>query len=222
MADYRPLFHNESRRTRQFRRIIIRKTLRLVRDHPHLTDEEIIALAENEAVKICDLCVESSFDDAAEDRISQYFLIEAKGERKNHVGRLFLHPLEGHLRQGSLKECLIPVFGRSLIQLLGQERYDRYSQRMGVIVENAMRDGVVYREMLEGSPAQSLRKEILQVYREEMSASTGFVSQLKNQIDAALVEDHNENPQTDFNIDQAVEAAYLDFLRLMDWTINQD
>ncbi len=215
MAEYKPLFQKESQRTRQYRRVIIRKTLQIIRKNPDLKDEEILALAEKEAVKICDLCVESSFEEDPKERIGQYFLQEHEGQRKDHVGRLFLHPLDGHLRKGPLKECLIPVFCRSVVNLLGQEVYDRFAKRVEQIIKVAQKQGIVYQDMLDSPPAQALMKEIIQAYKTEMERTGGFEAQLKNQIDTALVEYQRENPGEEFDIEQGVEEAYRDYIRLM-------
>lgn len=215
MADYKPLFLKESQRTRQYRKVIIRKTLQIIRNNPDLKDEEIIRLAEKEALKVCDLCVESSFEDEPRELIGQYFLNEHEGQRKDHVGRLFLHPLDGHLRRGALKECLIPVFCQSVVNLLGQEMYDAFSKRVEQMINVAQNHGIIYNEMLDSPPAQALMQEILTAYKKEMLNTGGFAAQLKNQIDGALVQYQRDNPGLEFDIEKGVEQAYADFIRLM-------
>ena len=215
MADYKPLFAKESVRTRQFRRVIIRKTLKIIRENPDLTDQEIMILAEKEAVKVCDLCVESSFEEKPHEAVGQYFLKEGHSERRDHVGRLFLHPLDGHLRKGNLKECLIPVFCQSVVNLLGQDGYDAFSKRIDQMVKVATNHGIVFREMLDSPPAKALTQEIIDAYRKEMKRTGGFAAQLKNQIDTALVNYQRDNPTEEFDIEQGVESAYNDFIELM-------
>ncbi|MCA9484948.1 MAG: hypothetical protein KC553_14550 [Nitrospina sp.] len=215
MPSYKPLFQKESVRTRQYRRVIIRKTLQIIRNNPDLKDEEILALAEQEAVKVCDLCVESSMEEDSRELVDQYFLVEQEAQRKDHVGRLFLHPLDGELRKGYLKQCLIPVFCQSLVNLLGQELYERFSDRASQMIEIAHKHGIVYKDMLESPPAKALIDEILQAYRKEIQRTSGFEAQLKNQIDTALVHYQREHPGEEFNIEDCIAGAYEDFTRLM-------
>lgn len=215
MTEYKPLFQKESYRTHQYRRVIIRKTLQIVRNNPGLKEEEIIALAEKEAVKICDLCVESSMEENSRELVDQYFLLEAEAQRQDHVGRLFLHPLDGELRKGFLKECLIPVFCESVLNLLGQELYDQFSERIQQMIQVARKHGVIYNDMLDSPPAKALIQEIIKAYKKEISESGGFEAQLKNQIDAALVIYQKEHPEEEFNIEKSIEGAYQDFTRLM-------
>ncbi len=215
MTEYKPLFQKESIRTHQYRRVIIRKTLQIIRNNPGLKEEEIIALAEKEAVKICDLCVESSMEENSRELVDQYFLMETEAQRQDHVGRLFLHPLDGELRKGYLKECLIPVFCESVLNLLGQETYDQFSKRIQQMIQIAKKHGIIYGDMLESPPAKALIQEIIDVYKNEMKVSGGFEAQLKNQIDAALVIYQNEHPNEEFNIEKNIDGAYGDFTRLM-------
>ena len=215
MTDYKPLFQKESIRTHQYRRVIIRKTLQIIRNNPGLKEEEIIALAEDEAVKICDLCVESSMEENSRELVDQYFLMETEAQRQDHVGRLFLHPLDGELRRGYLKECLIPVFCESVLNLLGQETYDQFSKRTNQMIQIAKKHGIIYGDMLDSPPAKALIQEIIQAYKIEIRESGVFEAQLKNQIDAALVVYQNEHPNEEFNIEKNIEGAYQDFTRLM-------
>ncbi len=215
MTDYKPLFQKESIRTHQYRRVIIRKTLQIIRHNPGLKEEEIIALAEDEAVKICDLCVESSMEENSRELVDQYFLMETEAQRQDHVGRLFLHPLDGELRRGYLKECLIPVFCESVLNLLGQETYDQFSKRIQQMIQIAKKHGIIYGDMLDSPPAKALIQEIIQAYKNEIKESGGFEAQLKNQIDAALVIYQNEHQNEEFNIEKNIEGAYQDFTRLM-------
>ncbi len=215
MTDYKPLFHKESIRTQQYRRVIIRKTLQIIRNNPGLKEEDIIALAEQEAVKICDLCVESSMEEGSRELVDQYFLLETEAQRKDHVGRLFLHPLDGELRKGHLKECLIPVFCESVLNLLGQETYDQFSTRIQQMIKIAKKHGIIYGDMLESPPAKALIREIILAYKNAITETGGFESQLKNQIDTALVTYQIEHPNEEFNIEKSIDGAYQDFTRLM-------
>ncbi len=215
MAEYKPLFQKESQRTRQYRRVIIRKTLQIVRSNPTLRDDEIIALAEEEAIKVCDLCVESSFEEDSRGLVQQYFLTEKEGQRKDYVGRLFLHPLDDELRKGYFKECLIPVFCNSVVNLLGQEEYDQFSERIEQVIAVSQKHGIVYQDMLDSPPAKAILQDILQAYKKEMGRTQGFSVQLKNRIDTALVQYQKENPKEEVNIEEEVEGAYADFIRLM-------
>ncbi len=215
MPSYKPLFQKESVRTRQYRRVIIRKTLQIIRNNPDLKDEEIMALAEQEAVKVCDLCVESSMEEDSRELVDQYFLVEQEAQRKDHVGRFFLHPLDGELRKGHLKQCLIPVFCQSVVNLLGQDLYEQFSGRINQMIQIAQKHGIVYNDMLDSPPAKALIDEIIQAYKKEIGRTGGFEAQLKNQIDSALVNYQREHPGEEFNIEECIDGAYNEFTRLL-------
>lgn len=215
MAKHRPLFPEESLRTRQYRKIIVRKTLQIARENPGWTDEEIAALAEKEVAPLCDLCVESSFERDQASLVGKYFLGDCRDERQDHVGRFFLHRLVEPLRANHLTNCLIPVFAQSVASLLGQDAYENYSKRLGKLIARAMENGTTYNEAIESESAQILLQDIIDVYKHEMSKTASFEDLLKNKLDAELVKYLFERHIENVNIEEAINQIYDEFIRLM-------
>ncbi len=215
MADYDPLFSEETTRTLDFRKIIIRKTIQISRRHPNLPMEDLVALVEQETVKACDLCVESSYDDSNPYLPGRYFVRDKREERHDHVGRFFLNQIQKKLRYGGLKPCLTPVFARSVGWLLGQDAYDKFSRRLVKLLEQGYDEGLTYEEVLDAGPAGEIMDEILIHYGREMSRSVGFEYRLKNYLDAALVKYYTGHKEEAIHIERTVQEAYDDFIRLM-------
>ncbi len=215
MADYEPLFSEETARTLDFRKIIIRKTIQISRRNPHLSVEELVAMVERETVKACDLCVESSYDDSNPYLPGRYFVRDQREERQDHVGRFFLNQIQKKLRYGKLKPCLTAVFARSVGWLLGQDAYDKFSRRLVKLLEQSYDEGLTYEEALNTSPAGEIMDEILLHYGREFGRSVGFEYRLKNYLDAALVKYHTEHKEETVHVERTVKEAYDDFIRLM-------
>ncbi|MBI4389790.1 MAG: hypothetical protein HY580_06375 [Nitrospinae bacterium] len=215
MAEYKPLFPTELDRTRHYRKVIIRKTIQIARANPDRTDEEIAELAEREVAPLCDLCVESSFDDA-KPLVERYFLDEDKEERQDHVGRFFIHRMEKRLRANDITKYLIPVFAQSVASLLGQEKYEDYGDRLQRLLNKTIKEGMTYQEALESRHGQSLTQEILKSYKHEIANTPGFKDRLKNKMDAELVKLRSNFNGESLNIVETVNFAYEEFLRLID------
>ncbi|MBI5427355.1 MAG: hypothetical protein HZA02_03655 [Nitrospinae bacterium] len=216
MAEYKPLFPGELVRTRHYRKVIIRKTIQIARANPDRTDEEIAELAEREVAPLCDLCVESSFDDAKPHLVGRYFLDEDKEERQDHVGRFFIHRMEKQLRANDITKYLIPVFAQSVASLLGQEKYEDFGDRLQRLLNQTVKQGMIYQEALESRRGQGLIHEILKSYKREIANTPGFKDRLKNKMDAELVKLQSNFNGDSLNIVETVNLAYEEFLRLID------
>ncbi|MGP0628240.1 hypothetical protein ACTRW9_00875 [Nitrospina sp. 32_T5] len=216
MEEYTPLFIEESQRTKQFRRVIVRKTIQLMRQYPKASDEEIQTMAENEAVQICDLCVESSFEEGSRPLIEQYFLTEKEGQRRNHVGRFFLHKLEDQLKGPLFKECLFPLLADSVKSLLGEEKYDIYTGRIKAFLQEMGQQGMSYNESMDSQPAYEIMEEIIGEYLKEMKSFPKFQEQLKSQIDDALGTYQSKNPEKVVNIDKNVQLIFDKFMHSLE------
>lgn len=216
MEEYTPLFIEESQRTKQFRRVIVRKTIQLMRQYPKASDEEIQRMAEKEAVQICDLCVESSFEEGSRPLIEQYFLTEKEGQRRNHVGRFFLHKLEDQLKGPLFKECLFPLLADSVKSLLGEEKYDIYTGRIKAFLQEMGQQGMSYNESMDSQPAYEIMEEIIGEYLKEMKSFPKFQEQLKGQIDDALGKYQSKNPEKVVNIDKNVQLIFDKFMHSLE------
>lgn len=216
MPEYTPLFAEESQRTKQFRRVIVRKTIQLIRQFPNASDEEIQIKAEQEAVQICDLCVESSFEEGSRPLIEQYFINEKEGQRRNHVGRFFLHKLEDQLKGPLFKECLFPLLADSVNSLLGEEKYDAYTGRIKAFLKEMGQQGMSYNEAMDSQPAYEIMEEIIGEYLKEMKSLPKLQDQLKNQIDEALAKYQSKNPSKVVNIDKNVQLIFDKFLQSLE------
>lgn len=215
MSDYNPLFPDDCDRTQQFRRVIIRKTLQAVRENPGLDDEALLKLAEQDTQQVCDLCIESSFEDQPKRLLGQYFLTDKRSQRKDHVGRFFLHPLEAHLKNGSIRKALYPVFARSVPSLLGEHVYNDYQTQIETLIKKSQKDGILYDDIMNSDASQELMRKIVLRYREEMQKSTAFQDRLINQIDDALTRYQTEAPNKTIDIDSFVQDVFRDFAQAL-------
>ena len=212
MAKFKPLFPEESMRTRQFRKVIIRKTLQIARKHPNWTDEEISALVEAEAVSLCDLCVETSFSEKPELVVGQHFTDDVRDQRQDHVGRFFVHKIQNQFRADKLTNNLIPIFSQSVISLLGHDVHESYSNRLKELISHMTQEGVSYEGIVESEPAELIMREIMDVYIHEMNRTSSFEALLKNKLDAELARYQADHQDKHIDIVSAVNQIYGDFL----------
>lgn len=212
MARIKPLFPQESIRTRQFRKVIIRKTLQIVRQHPTWADDDICALVEAEAISLCDMCVESSFNDGVSPGMEHFFVDDSRDQRQDHVGRFFAHKMEKRLRSDHITNNLIPIFSESVASLLGHDTYEDYSKRLKDLIVNMTGKGMTYPGIIESEPAQHFTKEVIDAYRRELLNTGSFEDLLKNKLDAALARYQTDNLDKNIDIVAAVNRIYNDFL----------
>lgn len=212
MSDFKPLFPEDSERTEQFRRLIIRKTLQLVRENPKLEDDQVIDLAEIEAKRICDLCIESSYDEDPDSRISQYFMDERVGQRRNHVGRFFVFALEGYLNEPIIKRAIYRVLASSTEELMGKKTFNSYSQKITEILRAGSKEGLSYNKIMEQKPSKAVTHEIINLYWNELQNNPSYSKQLKNQIDSALTRYQAQKPAEAFDIEAFTEEVYDYFI----------
>lgn len=208
MTEFNPLFPEDSKRTEQFRRVIIRKTLQLVRENPKMEDDQIIELAEKEAAQICDLCIESAYEDDPSERIHQYFMDEKVGQRRNHAGRFFVYALEGYLNEPVIKRAIYRVLAVSTEELLGKKIFTSYTQKITKLLEAGAKEGLSYNKVMDQKASKEVTLEILQLYWDGLQKNPGFEKQLKNQINDALVKYQTQKPEEVFDIEVFVEEIY--------------
>lgn len=222
MSDFKPLFPEDSRRTEQFRRVIIRKTLQIARDNPKMDTDQIIELAEKEAVRICDLCIESSYDEDPNSRISQYFMDERVGQRRNHVGRFFVYALEGYLNEPIIKRAIYRVLAASTEELLGKKTFQSYSQKITQILKDGSKEGLTYNKIMEQKKSKAVTFEIIRLYWEELQSKPSYEKQLKNQIDSALTKYQSQKPEEAFDIESFTQEVYDYFITALEKNLDPD
>jgi hypothetical protein len=212
MARFKPSFPQESMRTRQFRKVIIRKTLQIARQHPTWTDDEIAALVETEVSVLCDLCVESSVNKAPVQALEKFFLSDVRDQRQDYVGRFFVHKMEKNLRSNKLTNNLIPVFSYSVASLLGHDAHEDYSKRLKEMIDHMTQKGMRFDEVIESESAKMLIQEIIDVYKYELIKTASFETLLKNKLDAELAKYQMDNQDEHVDIIATVNKIYDDFL----------
>ncbi len=215
MNNYNPLFPDESKRTEQFRRVIIRKSIQLVRENPGMEESELLEIAEKEAIQVCDLCIESAFDDQCPKLVNQYFINTEKSQRKDHVGRLFVHKLEPYFKKSQIRQTIYPALAKSVVILLGNDLWEEYNQKIYTLLKNANQKGFSYDTFLENPSAQKIMKELISLYWKEMQSTPAFQDQIINQIDDALIRFQAKNPSKCFDIEQFIREIYNDFIQAL-------
>jgi len=217
MDDFEPLFPKDVERTRQFRRMIIRKTMQLMKEYPDMDEVDLLELAERECVQICDLCVQSaSNESSSEDLVKKYFLDEKELQRKDHVGRFFVQKLEAYLQNEVSRKNLYPAFAQSVKDLLGADSYDLFNDRIITLLNECRELDTNYDGMLETVDAYNLMKEIARAYRKELKKSPHGSLLVKNLIESALIKYQYKNPEDAFDVDTLVERAFDDFIQALE------
>jgi hypothetical protein len=212
MARFKPLFPQESMRTRQFRKVIIRKTLQIARQHPTWTDEEIAALVETEVPLLCDLCVESSFNKTPVPSLEKFFLNDDRDQRQDYVGRFFVHRMEKKLRSNNLTNNIITIFYSSVVSLQGHHAHEDYTKRQKELIDHMMLKGLRFDEIIESDSAKNITQEIIDVYRYELVKTASFETLLKNKLDAELARYQLDNQDEHIDIIETVNRIYDEFL----------
>jgi len=213
MVDPQLQYPEESRRTQYFRRVIIRKTLQIARENPQLGYEEIADLAEKILARVCDLCVNSAMEETGTTLQSKIFLQDPHDERRDHVGRFFLFPLEKELRSAGLKDFL-PAIAQSVPSLLGHEVYQDFSTRLQELLTDQSKQGKAYQVAMTSPAAQIIIREIHELYKKEILNSPGFGDRLKNQFDEVFIKAQKRTQQST-NMEKTIDHVYNTFIRIL-------
>ena len=187
-----------------------------------MEDDQVIELAEREAVRICDLCIESSYDEDPDSRISQYFMDERVGQRRNHVGRFFVHALEGYLNEPIIKRAIYRVLAASTEELLGKKAYQSYTQKITELLREGSKDGLSYNKIMELKASRAVTHEIIKLYWEELQSAPSYEKQLKNQIDAALTKYQAQKPEEAFDIESFAQEVFDYFITALKKNLDPD
>ena len=199
------------------RQDIIFKILKMAKDNSDLSSDELFNQVEAETMSMFNQLTQPNEENAAKDkdkdskaRTKRRMKRKDRNQRKEHVGRFFVHLMEKNIRQPGIPNCLIPVFAKSVQTTIGEELYAQISSKINRLLEFAEKKGFDYDQILASKPGKTIAAEILSLYNAEMSSFSE--KQLKNNLDETLVKNIEsiENGQ-ELNIEDTVNLAFNEF-----------
>ncbi len=200
------------------RQDIIFKILKMAKDNSDLSSDELFSQVESGTLSMFNELTkpaEGSADKDSKARTKRRMKRKDRNQRKEHVGRFFVHLMEKNIRKPGIPDCLIPVFASSVQTTIGEEAYAQISSKIDRLLEFAEKKGFDYDQILTSKPGKTIAAEILSVYNAETSSSS-FEKQLKNNLDEALVKNIEsiENGQ-ELNIEDTVNLAFNEFTKYL-------
>lgn len=204
-------------RASNLRKSIIRKILQITKGNPDLKVEDLVMRIEMETQGLFEQMQKIPFiqQEQAPAVVKPRSKRRGREERKDHVGRFFLALLEKPLRQEGVQECLVPIFAKSVQALIGDEAYNKFSQKIAHLLQFATDKGFDYDQVLQSKPGKEIMQNLLDLYRSEISASPSFHDQLKNKLDQALVQNSDSGSPEQMDIEGAVNKAFIAFAKLL-------
>ena len=199
------------------RQDIIFKILKVAKDNSDLSSDELFKQVEAETMSMFNELIKPNEENAPKDkdedskvRTKRRMKRKDRNQRKDHVGRFFVHLMEKNIKQPGIPDCLIPVFAKSVQTTIGEELYAQISSKINRLLEFAEKKGFDYDQILASKPGKTIAAEILSVYNTETSSSSE--KQLKNNLDETLVKNIEsiENGQ-ELNIEDTVNLAFNEF-----------
>ena len=199
------------------RQDIIFKILKMAKDNSDLSSDELFKQVEAETMSMFNELIKPNEENAPKDkdedskvRTKRRMKRKDRNQRKDHVGRFFVHLMEKNIKQPGIPDCLIPVFAKSVQTTIGEELYAQISSKINRLLEFAEKKGFDYNQILASKPGKTIAAEILSVYNTETSSSSE--KQLKNNLDETLVKNIEsiENGQ-ELNIEDTVNLAFNEF-----------
>ena len=199
------------------RQDIIFKILKMAKDNSDLSSDELFKQVEAETMSMFNELIKPNEENAPKDkdedskvRTKRRMKRKDRNQRKDHVGRFFVHLMEKNIKQPGIPDCLIPVFAKSVQTTIGEELYAQISSKINRLLEFAEKKGFDYDKILASKPGKTIAAEILSVYNTETSSSSE--KQLKNNLDETLVKNIEsiENGQ-ELNIEDTVNLAFNEF-----------
>ena len=172
------------------RQDIIFKILKMAKDNSDLNSDALFNQVEAETLSMFNELTTPTEENAPKDkddkaRTKRRMKRKDRNQRKEHVGRFFIHLMEKNIKQPGIPDCLIPVFANSVQTTIGEEAYAQISGKIDRLLEFAEKKGFDYDQILTSKPGKTIAAEILSVYNTEMSSSSE--KQLKNNLDETLV-----------------------------------
>ena len=196
---------------------IIFKILKMAKDNSDLSSDDLLNQVEAETMSMFNQLIKPNDENAPKDkdkdskaRTKRRMKRKDRNQRKEHVGRFFIHMMEKNIKQPGIPNCLIPVFAKSAQTTIGEEAYMQISSKIDRLLEFGEKKGFDYDQILASKPGKTIATEILSVYNTEMGSSSE--KQLKNNLDETLVKniDSIENGQ-ELNIEDTVNLAFNEF-----------
>ena len=201
------------------RQDIIFKILKMAKDNSDLSSDALFNQVEAETLSMFNELTNPSEENAPKDkddkaRTKRRMKRKDRNQRKEHVGRFFVHLMEKNIKQPGIPDCLIPVFANSVQTTIGEEAYAQISGKIDRLLEFAEKKGFDYDQILTSKPGKTIAAEILSVYNTEMSSSSE--KQLKNNLDETLVKNIESiaNGQ-EINIEDTINLAFNEFSKYL-------
>jgi hypothetical protein len=206
------------------RQDIIFKILKMAKDNSDLSSDELFSQVESATSPMFNQLIQSNAEDAPKGkdnvkddkaRTKRRMKRKDRNQRKEHVGRFFLHLMGKNIKQPGIPDCLIPVFANSVQTTIGEEAYVQISGKIDRLLEFGEKKGFDYDQILESKPGKTIATEILSLYNTE-TGSSSFEKQLRNILDETLVKNIStiENGQ-DLNIEDTVNLAFNEFVKFL-------
>jgi hypothetical protein len=206
---------------------IIFKILKMAKDNSDLNSDELFSQVESATSSMFNQLFQSyaekvpkennkDKDDKA--RTKRRMKRKGRNQRKEHVGRFFIHLMEKHIKKPGIPDCLIPVFANSVQTTIGEEAYIIISGKIDRLLEFGEKKGFDYEQILDSKPGKTIASEILKLYNAETDSSS-FAKQLKNNLDETLIKNIEsiENGQ-ELNIEDTVNLAFNEFTKYLKTT----
>jgi len=201
------------------RQDIIFKILKMAKDNSDLNSDALFNQVEAETLSMFNELTPPTEENAPKDkddkaRTKRRMKRKDRNQRKEHVGRFFIHLMEKNIKQPGIPDCLIPVFANSVQTTIGEEAYAQISGKIDRLLEFAEKKGFDYDQILTSKPGKTIAAEILSVYNTEMSSSSE--KQLKNNLDETLVKNIESiaNGQ-EINIEDTINLAFNEFSKYL-------
>jgi len=201
------------------RQDIIFKILKMAKDNSDLNSDALFNQVEAETLSMFNELTTPTEENAPKDkddkaRTKRRMKRKDRNQRKEHVGRFFIHLMEKNIKQPGIPDCLIPVFANSVQTTIGEEAYKQISGKIDRLLEFAEKKGFDYDQILTSKPGKTIAAEILSVYNAETSSSSE--KQLKNNLDETLVKNIESiaNGQ-EINIEDTVNLAFNEFSKYL-------
>ena len=194
---------------------ILQTALKIARQNPNLDDASLLTQAEEATATLFQQLGAKDGPSAKDSTRSKGRLKRKRHERKDHVGRFFLRMMEKELRHSKILPCLVPIFSSSVQELLGEDNYQRLSEKIMRLLDFGEKKGFDYDKILDSKPGKGITAEIMALYRIAAQGSY-FEKKLKNDPDQELVHFVRQNPDETINLEDSINSAFDQFLHLLE------
>ncbi|PIQ97745.1 MAG: hypothetical protein COV67_02580 [Nitrospinae bacterium CG11_big_fil_rev_8_21_14_0_20_56_8] len=203
----------ETDRSQQVRQAIIRKIVKTVRDNLDLSNEAVLLQIEEETNSLFE-----QFSEVVKNPDQKAAPKKRRRDRqlrKEHVGRFFLRLIEGQMRKEGVHNSLIPVFAGSVEQVVSDDDYKKWTEKIKRLIEFGGQRGYDYDNIIDSKPGRAITEEIVQTYRKEIAKSAGFEKKMKNSLDQMLIKSINPDIDGDIDIEKTIDFAFKQFMNYL-------